>query len=310
MDTVIVELVIGLAFLFFVLSIVASAIGEAISGALNLRGTTLHRSIANLLTGAPPVPPEPPGPPAGGGDDDDEAPPTSDAEIFWRVIDHPLVHSYAGRRRPSYLSSSSFRSALLDATRVLDAADLRAGLDRLPAGSHVRRTLTALARSVEYDDQGFRRAVEEWYDRSMERVSGWYKRNTQVLLFFIGVALALATNANAGQAAMRLWTDDGVRDALVAEAQDAQRDADAPAALRQLRALDFPIGWEARNRPDVTAPGLAAAIGGWVLTGIAITFGAPFWFDVLNRVSNLRVAGRRPASVLTPEAQDRPRTSV
>jgi hypothetical protein len=305
-DTVIVELVIGLAFLFFVLSIVASAVGEAISGALNLRGTTLHRGIANLLTGAPPNRGGPP-------DDatpDDEAPPTSDAEIFWRVTNHPLVHSYAGRRRPSYLSSSSFRSALLDATRVLDAGDLRAGIDRLPADSHVRRTLTAVARSVSYDDQRFRVAVEEWYDRSMERVSGWYKRNTQVILFFVGVVLAVATNANAGQAAVRLWTDDGVRDALVAEAHDAQRDTGVQGALRQLQTLDFPIGWEARNRPDVTAPGVAAAVGGWILTGIAITFGAPFWFDVLNRVSNLRAAGRRPASTIAADGQDRARISV
>jgi hypothetical protein len=36
------------------------------------------------------------------------------------------------------------------------------------------------------------------------------------------------------------------------------------------------------------------AVLGWLLTGIAITFGAPFWFDLLGKVSNLRAAGAKP----------------
>jgi hypothetical protein len=38
---------------------------------------------------------------------------------------------------------------------------------------------------------------------------------------------------------------------------------------------------------------------GWLVTGLAVSLGAPFWFDLLNRVVDLRGAGRRPES--TPE---------
>lgn len=305
MSTVVVEVVIGLAFLFFLLSIVASALGEAVSGLLNLRGDTLHRGIANLITGDAALPTQPPGGEARPADQ----PPASDAEAFWRIRDHPLVNSYGGRRWPSYLSAASFRAALLDATRVMDVRaggpggppDLAAGLAALPEGGQLRTVLTALARTVDHDPARFPMAIEQWYDRSMDRVSGWYKRNTQFLLFGIGLALALVINANAGQAALRLWTDDAVRDGLVAQAQSARKDTEAPAAVGQLRRLDFPVGWAERNRPEVTPIGLLGTLGGWVLTAIAVTFGAPFWFDVLGRVSNLRAAGRKPESVLTPE---------
>ena len=33
---------------------------------------------------------------------------------------------------------------------------------------------------------------------------------------------------------------------------------------------------------------------GWLLTGAALTLGAPFWFDLLNKFVNLRGAGVKP----------------
>ena len=34
---------------------------------------------------------------------------------------------------------------------------------------------------------------------------------------------------------------------------------------------------------------------GWLITGLAVALGAPFWFDLLNKLVNLRGAGPRPA---------------
>ncbi len=33
---------------------------------------------------------------------------------------------------------------------------------------------------------------------------------------------------------------------------------------------------------------------GWLVTGLAVSLGAPFWFDLLNRLVDLRGAGKRP----------------
>lgn len=50
--------------------------------------------------------------------------------------------------------------------------------------------------------------------------------------------------------------------------------------------------------PAMTAPNLQQPwwlIGlGWLLTGAALSFGAPFWFELLNRLVNMRNQGLRP----------------
>jgi len=38
-------------------------------------------------------------------------------------------------------------------------------------------------------------------------------------------------------------------------------------------------------------------IAGWLLTALAISFGAPFWFDLLNRLVDFRGSGRKPEPV-------------
>lgn len=36
---------------------------------------------------------------------------------------------------------------------------------------------------------------------------------------------------------------------------------------------------------------------GWLITGLAVALGAPFWFDLLNKLVNLRGSGPKPAAV-------------
>jgi hypothetical protein len=44
---------------------------------------------------------------------------------------------------------------------------------------------------------------------------------------------------------------------------------------------------------------------GWLLTMLAISLGAPFWFDTLNRIMNIRFAGKSPDEVSKkPDKQD------
>ena len=35
---------------------------------------------------------------------------------------------------------------------------------------------------------------------------------------------------------------------------------------------------------------------GWIITILAISLGAPFWFDILNKVASIRSSGTKPAS--------------
>lgn len=60
----------------------------------------------------------------------------------------------------------------------------------------------------------------------------------------------------------------------------------------------IPLGWS--KAEFIPAPGsnlfflLVAKIIGLAATVLAIMMGAPFWFDVLNKVSNLRSSGPKP----------------
>ena len=85
----------------------------------------------------------------------------------------------------------------------------------------------------------------------MERVSGWYKRRAQLLLFFIGLAVAIVVNADAIRTADQLWKDDGVRSALVAQVGTQEPNPAADTVLNKLDDLGFPIGWGANSGPNL-----------------------------------------------------------
>jgi hypothetical protein len=287
----VLQVVIGLSFLFAFLSLVASGASELISAAFKLRARTLEKGIANLL----------------------EHP--ADAEAMYR---HPLIQSlYRGRRLPSYIPRGKFALALLD-TRVKVA--INATKEQLPAvttaiadlpDGQVKESLDLLWRDARNDVDKFRRNVEDWFDDAMERVSGWYRRRTQSILLVLGALIAVGLNVNAITVTQRLWTDPALRTAVV---EQAQRTAPVPAGdetagtdalqnvqsgLETIDALSLPIGWATPTRPSTWY----SAAAGWVLTTLAISLGAPFWFDLLGRVARLRSTGVRPPTSLPPSAE-------
>ncbi len=47
----------------------------------------------------------------------------------------------------------------------------------------------------------------------------------------------------------------------------------------------IPIGW---GDGSVTWKAITSHLPGWLLTALALSLGAPFWFDLLNKVVNVR----------------------
>ena len=191
--------------------------------------------------------------------------------------------------------------------------------------------------------------VEKWFDGSMDRLSGWYKRRAQHMAFFIGIAVAIVLNGDTVLLAQQLWRDPALRTSLVAQAQDMiakQGDVSQPTLeqVTQLQAqfngLNIPFGWIGTPialDTDGNIPGLDGEtthactpfptlvddvfgfvvagqcypitnaphfndLTGWVLklfgliaSGIAAAQGAPFWFDLLKRLVNIRSSGAKPA---------------
>jgi hypothetical protein len=144
----------------------------------------------------------------------------------------------------------------------------------------------------------------------MDRVSGWYKRRTQIALVVIAVVVALVANADALQVGRALWNDDAVRAAVVAQAQqaadkgtatpDVGKGASGAAdtlsqQVADVKDLGLPLGWSTDPKDPRwfdSGWGAAGKVFGLIATILALTLGAPFWFDLLGRVSRLRTTGK------------------
>jgi hypothetical protein len=143
----------------------------------------------------------------------------------------------------------------------------------------------------------------------MDRVSGHYKRRTQMWLFVIGLGTTLALNVNTITIADYLAQNETARAALVRRAQEIRRDtlyqrlvadsatidrATARAVYEDLQSLELPIGWDRQLPlpPNSLASDVfwfrVKQVVGLLLTAFAIMLGAPFWFDLLNKFMVIR----------------------
>ncbi len=193
----------------------------------------------------------------------------------------------------------------------------------------VRESLAILSRRAQINvkrTQGQVQAVEDelyqlkseiqiWFDRSMDRASGVYIRNTKGVLFLIGFLMALIINADTFHMASRLTTDSTLRNALAENAAltanikcpSNQSDTTAGNQLECLRtqvdqSLPLPIGRDTANLSQQVKesegwffPPLRSILG-WTLSGLAVMMGAPFWFDLMGKFINVRNSGSKPAS--------------
>jgi len=279
----ILDIVIALSFVFFLLSVIVSAVTEFGAGVANLRAKTLKAGLDGMI---------------------------GDAELVEKVLRHPLVRTRlltkAGRpdnaaneRTPSYIAPQAFARAFRDEVRAAGgiAADLG-------------KQLTALGIDPAAIGKGDLKALEKWFDDSMARVSGWYKRKSQIIALVVAAFVAVGLNANTLRIGEYLEREPTVRSAVVAQAEASAQKQEfsnagkgeasieaageqASDAYKQIDGLKLPLFWSGTNVPH----GLSAwgvALVGWLLTTVAISFGAPFWFDALGKLANLRMAGKKP----------------
>jgi hypothetical protein len=342
------DMAIGLAFIFLLMSLLATTVQEQIAAVLALRSSTLLRGLRNMLENDADAPS---GESADAPSAENQPGPSTDpAGLVESLYRHPLIRSlykpgrFVPRRKtkngedtlwkygrlPSYIAPRSFALALLDTLAPDAMAPDEAGTPRssldvvravrtkineagLPAG--VKRQLITLVDEARGDIDAVRKNLEEWFDDSMARVSGWYKRHTQLILLPIALAITLGLNANALTIGDRLWKDTALRAAIVQQAVKASPETVTPdkAAdnVDSVRKLGVPLGWTG-DADDPRHVDLAESfkatvtiLFGWVFTIGAIMLGAPFWFDTLSRLSRLRNSGK-PEAPLPASAFGKP----
>jgi hypothetical protein len=298
----VLDIAIGLVLMYLLLALTCTALNEVVAQILQWRAQTLRRSLLQLI--------------------DDK---TLRADFY----DHGLVaglmgakQDAAGGRHPSYLSGETFSRALLgslDVTKTLPGfKDVEEAVKNLP-DSNIRDTLLAHVTTAEGSFEKLQGDLATWFDHAMDRLSGIYTRKLRALSLALGVSLAVAMNADSVSVAQRLWEDGALRqDVAQAAAQFVNQHpagigtagntgvssgltgsitTDAAAKLQQSQASlrAFPIGWPAPDPDWYCHPKQwLAKIAGLLLTGLAVSLGAPFWFDMLSKFVQIRATGDKP----------------
>jgi hypothetical protein len=305
----ILEVAIGIIFAFLLVSIICTAVREGIEAWVKTRAAFLEYGIREILH-------------------DMEG--TGLAKDFYS---HPLIYSLysgpytpggptrpallaRGKKLPSYIPAKNFALALMDiAARgpITDEAStypgapiitfdsVRTNILNLRNAPVQRVVLTALD-SAQGDLNRAQANIQAWYDSSMDRVSGWYKRSSQWIIFWIGLVIAVAMNVNTITIGDYLYRNDAARATIVARAETAVTDTTFVnhtygQVKKELDAMSLPIGWtegwgspRRGNEPGTDGGwnNVVAPILGWLLTALAAMMGAPFWFDLLNKVMVIR----------------------
>jgi len=383
----ILEVVIGLVFIYLLYSLLATTVKEGLATLLGLRAKMLKKAISRML-------------------DDGFNTPFSIVTIFSNFFnwvrkvcvdlflfivplkrkgkehnklvdlfyDQPGI-KYLGEnlfyKKPSYISPQSFSKAVIDtlkkqgadtASDTSEYALIKAGIDRISEANETKKFIESLLADAGNDIAKFKSSLESWFNETMDRTTGWYKRQTQIIIFVIGLILTVIFNVDTLHIVKKLSKDKDARQSLVdlatSYSNNPKDTSKGSARLDSARAVFhyadslikgdiedanalIAIGWNIPSRfdhRDMRKAGLEyknelancesclkglqskdtlhpyvsltpwhkvryvlcmatsrpRKLLGFLITAIAISLGAPFWFELLNKLVQLRGAGKKP----------------
>lgn len=290
--TVIIQVAIGVIFVWVTLAVITSQVQEWVSSILAWRANFLESAIEQML---------------------------GNPEAKKRLYKHPLIqglYSNSGKRKPAGIPQDKFALVLFEEVinSGITIADAKNTFDNLKKSVAVLKTkgegnvlqnfaasLDTLLIGIEEkaDDATHsiteaRIRVESWFNDSMDRLGGAYRRRMQITGLIVGITVAAVLNVDTGAIMTTLWKDPIIRQAIVTQAgqlqeSDIQPGEAAPTVeeiaknAEKLNVLSLPIGWSAKNIPT-NANGWVGKIVGILLSGMAAAQGAPYWFDIMRKL--------------------------
>ena len=336
------DVVIGLIFVYTLYSLFTTTIVEIISTNFQFRAKNLGRAIHRML------------------DDDDKG------VLATEFFKQPRIKYMASGwlklfNKPSYLQARNFSMATIELLREkakstsTDLKALKAALDLDDIkDTQTGKFLLSLYESANNDIDKFKESLEQWFDDTMERVAGWYKKRMLHLTFIVGLVLVTLFNADTFQIVNKLSRDPKAREQYVEMASSLAADVhltdtifDMELRKRLLenseikdRFDDDSIKFANFVKDSVYANAVQARdllyarmdslyvlsnksqsilsftrkksrfvydswmnFFGCLVTAIALSLGAPFWFDLLNRLMKLRTDLGKPATAAEEKQQ-------
>ncbi|CAN1210102.1 hypothetical protein TUMEXPCC7403_07895 [Tumidithrix helvetica PCC 7403] len=182
----------------------------------------------------------------------------------------------------------------------------------------------AKVEDIEQQFSQFQNDIENWFDHSMLRAAGVYKRNAKLVALILGFTIAVVANADTFHIIDRLSKDRILRETISQSAESivvnnspdrtAQKSKNPQKLDRDTidrinfaaDAISLPIGWgdsvtSLQQKKsirwlfgiEIAAP--VITLCGWLVSAIAISMGASFWFDLLGKFIDIKNVGKKPA---------------
>jgi hypothetical protein len=323
----ILDVAAGIIFGFLAISLFTSAFVEAINSVLNVR-------VKNLRTGIMALVNDP-----------------NFTGLAKKLYEHALINplgpgaSDPAKNAPAYVEKLQFAEALLDVTGLTAATPAAAAQAPGPeavaaltarmaalndqvakiSDPQIKQLLQGMIARCGGDMGRLKTDLANWFDNAMDRLSGDFKRRTQVMTFVIALVTALVINLDTIRVGTLLWGQTGLAEDLKSITIPSSAPTDVNGvistekqvidALDKLAQEGFPVGWAPGHFMDVEdTPGHWEAIWneppsiwyrpllGWFITAVAALFGAPFWFDALQSIIRLKGAGPSPDEKATNRA--------
>lgn len=260
LDSPMIDVALGLILFFLVMSLSVTAAQEWVSSLFKLRGKNLEKGIKHLVG----------------------------HDIAEEFYNHPLMRTMGSK--PSYLKSKIFSKILID---IIDS-DKKVLNENKNIEKFIEKIsnpkLKRVFQSLDIQADNLENQISEWFDAGMERASGWYQRRVQLCSILISSVLVIGMNANTITIAKTLWEDDVLRsEAVKAVEKISEKDPSnindkKKEEVKKAKSL-FPLGWS-----DFvwSWSWFFESIIGWLITIAAMSLGAPFWFDLIGKISNIR----------------------
>ena len=318
----VLNVAVGLIFLYSILSLMASQIQELISTFLGWRAKHLKEAIANIF-----------------GEN-------SEGKLTQKFFEHPLIQSLkqttsknSNKTRINYIHSKKFSNVFIEI--IKDLADsngksidpLSEDIKNLAMPEKFKTKLINAAKEVKSEAQEtntkieeLQQEIEEWFNSEMEMVSVIYKQNAKRIAIAVAITLVVVLNVDTVHIVNSLFkaqtlssTIDPIAEQLVAShsqdflcLQTPENQVDKASCFTNMKSdidniffnnvFELPIGWnlsEPFNKQfnPLKLQNVVKVITGWLLSALAISLGAPFWFDMLRQVINISESEKKITTV-------------
>ncbi len=295
----ILEFIIAILFICLLISLFVSWIIDIYATKMNRKGKFLQEMITKLLG-------------------QDEI--TNWAESLYK---HPLIKtlSIKTNRLSSYIPPKFFSQVMTDLiiSQNKNASEdgspenstedlmtsIKAGINNMPE-SDLKQSIHLFLKQSKNESNLFFSKLEDWYNEYMIRVNYSYKRLLKLPLCVLGIIIALAFQIDAIRIASSLWTDTQMRSSVAQAATEFVEnnpDLDKTKLSEEFfsaykASMNLPIGWKyeisyfkelnTKNEGKFDFIYWIMKIAGLCLTGLIASFGAPFWYDALQKIIGLK----------------------